>query len=72
MNEKRRKFAFHYYTPGCDRAFALTIEASTKEEAIERVQAMSQAIYDGEIFATIPVMPKYSWMARLIARLRQK
>lgn len=72
MNKKLRKFAFHYRVPGRERDSALTIEAPTKEEAIARVKAMSQAIYDGEVYATIPVLPNHSWMAKLINRLLQR
>ncbi|MCQ9121611.1 hypothetical protein MUU45_001161 [Rodentibacter pneumotropicus] len=71
MNEKIRKFAFSYSFN--DRSWALTIEAQTKEEAIARVKAMSQANYDGEIFVTIPVTSNpQSWFARLITRLLQR
>lgn len=71
MTEKLRKFAFSYPLNG--RICALTIEALTPEQAIERVKAMSQATYDGEIFATIPIAKKEtSWITRLIVRLLQK
>ncbi|MDY2947061.1 hypothetical protein [Mannheimia varigena] len=71
MTEKIRKFAFSYSFN--DRSWALTIGAQTKEEAIERVKAMSQAKYDGEIFATIPVPDKsLSFLARLIRSLLPK
>ena len=71
MSEKLRKFAFSYSFN--DRSWALTIGAQTKEEAIARVKAMSQAVYDGEIFATIPVAPtKPLWIARLIHSLLRK
>lgn len=73
MSEKLRKFAFHYQISGNERVSALTIEATSPEEAKEKVKAMSQAVYDGEIFATIPVAPtKPLWIARLITSLRQK
>ncbi|WP_077541468.1 hypothetical protein [Rodentibacter genomosp. 1] len=71
MTEKIRKFAFSYSFN--DRSWALTIGAQNKEEAIARVKAMSQANYDGEIFATIPVASNpQSWFARLITRLLQR
>lgn len=71
MTEKIRKFAFSYIFNGS--TLALTISAQTKEEAIARVKAMSQANYDGEIFATIPVVSNpQSWLARLITRLLKK
>ncbi len=71
MTEKTRKFAFSYSFQ--DRAWALTIPAQTPEEAIARVKAISQAKYDGEIFATIPVPEKpLSILARLFHILRRK
>ncbi|MBN6711450.1 hypothetical protein JFL47_09475 [Haemophilus haemoglobinophilus] len=73
MSEKLRKFAFHYIHPSTKRACALSIAADSKEEAKEVVKAMSQAIYDGEIFATIPAAPtKPLWLARLLIKLAQK
>lgn len=73
MSEKLRKFAFHYTNPSTERTCALTIAAHSQEEAKEIVKAMSQANYDGEIFATIPVAPtKPLWIARLIHSLLRK
>lgn len=71
MTEKLRKFAFSYPLNG--RSCALTIEATSPEHAKERVKAMSQATYEGEIFVTIPVSKNSnSWFARLITRVLQK
>lgn len=71
MTEKLRKFAFSYSFNGS--SYALTIPAETQREAIERVKAMSQANYDGEIFATIPIAKNpNSFIARLITRLFRK
>ncbi|MFK5239292.1 hypothetical protein [Glaesserella parasuis] len=71
MTEKLRKFTFTYSQNG--KSYVLHIDAPSKEEAIERVKAMSQAKYEGEILTIIPVSKNSQfWFARLITRLLKK
>ncbi len=56
-----RKFLFTYRHEGAE--YGMDVIASTPEEAKRKVQVMSLARYDGEIFATIKVPGK--WLAKL-------
>ena len=63
-----KKYLFHYYFQGAK--WACDVYANNPEEAKEKIKAMSQAIYDGELKfeIRIPENP-LSRVARLIARI---
>ena len=61
-----KKYLFHYYFQGAK--WACDIYANNPEEAKEKIKAMSQAIYDGELKCEIQIPENpLSKIARLIA-----
>ncbi len=57
-----RKFLFDYRHEG--ETYCVDIVARDPVEAKAKLQAMSWATYQGEIFATIPI-PGGRWLAKL-------
>ena len=63
-----KKYLFHYYFQGAK--WACDVYANNPEEAKEKIRAMSQAIYDGELKCEIRIPENLlSRVARLIARI---
>lgn len=61
-----KKYLFHYYFQGAK--WACDVYANNPEEAKEKIKAMSQAIYDGELKYEIQIPENtLSKIARLIA-----
>lgn len=61
-----KKYLFHYYFQGAK--WACDVYANNQEEAKEKIKAMSQAIYDGELKCEIQIPENpLSKIARLIA-----
>ena len=66
-----KKYLFHYYFQGTK--WACDVYANNPEEAKEKIKAMSQAIYDGELKFEIHIPENpLSKPARLVARIIKK
>lgn len=66
-----KKYLFHYHFQG--KKWGFDVYANSQEEAVQKVKAISQAIYDGECMMEIhlPENP-LSKIARLIRSLLPK
>lgn len=63
-----KKYLFHYHFQGAK--WACDVYANNPEEAKEKIKAMSQAIYDGELKCEIRIPENpLSRVTRLIARI---
>lgn len=69
-NPKQREFTFKYKFGGKD--WVTSVFADSVEEAKRKIRAQAAAVYDGEIVARFPVLPKASWVNRLIGWVKTK
>lgn len=69
-NPKQREFTFKYKFGGKD--WSASVFADSVEEARRKIRAQSSAVYEGEIVARFPVLPKASWVNRLIGWVKTK
>ena len=60
-----RKFLFSYWFEGSRYSFE--VSATDAEEAKRRLMQITNAEYDGELFASIPI-PGGGWLSRLFGR----
>lgn len=69
-NPKPREFTFKYKFGGKD--WVASVFADNAEEAKRKIRAQAAAVYEGEIVARFPVLPKASWVNRLIGWVKTK
>lgn len=49
-----------------------SVFADSVEEAKRKIRAQAAAVYEGEVVARFPVLPKASWVNRLIGWVKTK
>lgn len=54
------------------KEWSASVFADSVEEAKRKIRAQAAAVYDGEIVARFPVLPKASWVNRLIGWVKTK
>lgn len=69
-NSKQREFTFKYKFGG--KYWVTSVFADSVEEAKRKIRAQAAAVYEGEIVARLPVLPKASWVNRLIGWVKTK
>lgn len=69
-NSKQREFTFKYKFGG--KYWATSVFADSVEEAKQKIRAQAAAVYEGEVVARFPVLPKASWVNRLIGWVKTK
>lgn len=69
-NSKQREFLFKYKFGG--REWSASVFADSVEEATRKIRAQAAAVYEGEVVARFPVLPKASWVNRLIGWVKTK
>nr|DAS07600.1 MAG TPA: hypothetical protein [Bacteriophage sp.] len=69
-NSKQREFTFKYKFGG--KYWVTSVFADSVEEAKRKIRAQAAAVYEGEIVARLPVLPKASWVNRLIGWRKTK
>lgn len=69
-NSKQREFTFKYKFGG--KYWVTSVFADSVEEAQQKIRAQAAAVYEGEVVARFPVLPKASWFNRLIGWVKTK
>ena len=69
-NPKQREFTFKYKFGGKD--WSASVFADSIEEAKRKIRAQAAAVYEGEVVARLSVLPKASWVNRLIGWVKNK
>lgn len=65
MNDGFRDFLFTYRHDGAE--WGIQIRATSAEDAMARLQSLAWAKYNGEVIATIPIVPRalLHWIGRI-------
>lgn len=69
-NAQQREFTFKYKFGG--KYWATSVFADSVEEAKRKIRAQAAAVYEGEIVARLPVLPRASWINRLMEWMKTK
>nr|DAY12561.1 MAG TPA: HAMP N-terminal domain 3 [Caudoviricetes sp.] len=69
-SSKQREFTFKYKFGG--KYWETSVFADSIEEAKQKIRAQASAVYEGEIVARLPVLPRASWINRLMEWVKTK